>query len=168
MYVLDTNVLLALQNHYFPEVFITLWKDINGLIENNNIMSITEVQEEITSKEHKIFWDKINTKHKHVFYKELESNEEEEMAKIESLKIYSKITLKNQNNKTIEWSLQKEWGEGVAVADPLLICHGLKHGSTIVTTESPKNQYNIPHVCKELNVNCIGIKDFFIENRLRF
>jgi hypothetical protein len=49
------------------------------------------------------------------------------------------------------------------VADPFLLCHALKHNSTIVTTESHIKQYNIPHVCRELNVNCIGIREFFKE-----
>ena len=168
MYVLDTNVLLALQNHYFPTIFISLWEDINKLIEQNKIISIVKVQEEIASLEHKIFWDNINQNHNFNFYRELVSGEEQELVKIEKLEIYSKIIIKNKHGTNVEWSLQKEWGEGVAIADPLLICHALKHGSTIVTTESPKNQLNIPHVCKELNVKCIGIKKFFIENELQF
>ncbi|MDR3290706.1 MAG: DUF4411 family protein [Methanobrevibacter sp.] len=48
------------------------------------------------------------------------------------------------------------------------MCHGLKHDSTIVTTESPKKQLNIPHVCKKLNVKCICIREFFKENNLQF
>lgn len=169
MYVMDTNTLLALQNHYFPDVFINVWVDINNLIGQNEVISIKEVQEEITSREHKIYWDNIHLEHGKNFYQDLVNGEESEMRKIEELEIYHKIIIKTNNRgREREWSLQKEWGEGEAVADPLLICHGLKHGTTIVTTESPNKQLNIPHVCKELDVDCIGIREFFKENNLRF
>ncbi|MDR0912238.1 MAG: DUF4411 family protein [Methanobrevibacter sp.] len=168
MYVLDTNVLLSLQNHYFADVFVGLWIEINSLIEDNMLISIKEVQREVTSKEHKQFWDKINENHDYKFYKELDNGEIEEWFKIEELDIYHKIIIRNKKDKNEEWSLQKEWSQGEAIADPLLICHGLKHNSTVVTTESPKKQYNIPHVCKKLSINCIGIREFFKENNLKF
>ncbi|MDR3290705.1 MAG: DUF4411 family protein [Methanobrevibacter sp.] len=81
MYVLDTNVLLTLQNHYFPDVFIQLWTNINHMISQNKVISKIEVQEEITSKEHKSFWDNINKEHNNSFYQELISGEDLEMRK---------------------------------------------------------------------------------------
>jgi hypothetical protein len=138
------------------------------LIDSNEVISITEVQEEITSSEHKTFWNKINEKHNNTFYNELIYDEIEEFPKNRKIKNLFKDNFKKYPYLKVEWSLQKEWGEGIAIADHLLVCHGLKHNSTIVTTESPRKQYNIPHVCKELKVDCIGIKEFFLENELQF
>lgn len=113
MYVLDTNTLLALQNHYFPDVFVRLWNEINQLIDSNKVISIKEVQAEITSKRHKDYWDQIHRNHDSNFYQDLVDGEEMEFYKIERLDIYHKVIIKKSSEKNnIEWSLQKEWGEG--------------------------------------------------------
>lgn len=169
MYLLDTNVLLYLQNHYYPSTFISVWDSLNELIEDRSIISIKEVQREITSEQHKEFWNNINEMHNYNFYEELTNGEENFFHEIRELEIYEKIILKNKSTgEKYKWSLKKEWEEGKAVADPLLICHALCNHSVIVTTESPRKQYNIPHVCEKLNLECIGVEELFKRNDLRF
>ena len=34
--------------------------------------------------------------------------------------------------------------------------------------EDPKKGHNIPHVCYELGIRCIGLKEFLIENKFKF
>ena len=71
MYVMDTNVLLFLQNHYFPSIFLSLWEFINELISENKLISIKEAQREITSEKHKTFWNDIDSNHDNDFYQDL-------------------------------------------------------------------------------------------------
>ena len=90
--------------------------------------------------------------------------EEKNFSEIEKLSIFEKVIIKNNQ----EWSLKKEWSFGKSIADPLLICYGLEHNSTIVTQESQRSQLNILHVCKELGIECINLNQFFIKNKLKY
>ena len=99
-------------------------------------------------------------------FKELEGDEMLGLSKIVELDIY---TEKFKNKKDQITTLENDWGiYSEENPDPLLICHGLYHNSTIVTLENPNYGHNIPHVCYELDVRCIGLKEFFIENDFKF
>lgn len=166
VYVLDTNILIEFEKRYYPEIFPSFWKKLHSLIESEEVISLKESQAELkeNSKARK-FWDKVHYESNKKFFIELEENETRYMDRIFNLDIANKKFKVKGNNTT----LQKEWGEySVAVADPLIICHGLHHGSTVVTDESPNKGYNIPHVCRELNVKCVGLKDFLSINGFKF
>ena len=165
-YVLDTSILIEISQHYYPEVFPSLWAKINNLILNVKVMSLKEVQLELGKGQFNKDWSLINANANNQFFKELNNNEMTEFPKIENLDIYNERFKINNKYYT---SLAEDWGTyGVAVADPLLICYGLHHGSTVVTMENPNKGHNIPHVCFNLNVRCIGLRDFFIENDFKF
>ena len=161
VYVLDTSVLIELHNRYYPEVFVSLWDEIEKLVENEEAVSIKEVQNELFTKGAKIHWNQINIDYNNQFFRELDGEAVGCMQKIEELPMYH-AKLKSGR------SLEQEWGFGTAVADPFLICHGLYHESTVVTMENPDKAFNIPQVCKKLDVKCIGLKDFLLENEFRF
>lgn len=161
IYVLDTNVLIEFSKHYFKEVFPSFWNQLYDLIDDDIVISLKEAQAEL--KENTPFrreWDNIHYSHGNKFFKELEEGEEEGIQAITNLDIYTQ-KFKHKGNNT---NLKEQWETySVAVADPLLICHGLHHNSTVVTKENPYDLYKIPHVCRELDVRCIGIKDFLLE-----
>lgn len=89
------------------------------------------------------------------------------MINIVSLDIYREDFTTKKKGQVVISSLEEEWGYGSVVPDPLLICHGLHHGSTVVTLESPSKGHNIPDVCWRLEVNCIGLREFFKDANFR-
>lgn len=166
MYVLDTSILVEISERYYPEVFPSLWEKINELILDDKIVSLKEVLMEIDNGKFSKQWGLINNKVDKKLFREFEGDEMQELEKITELDIYTeKFRDKNKNLTTLE----EEWTTyGEVVADPLLICHGLYYDSTVVSMESPNKGHNIPHVCYELGVRCIGLKEFFIENEFKF
>lgn len=166
VYILDTNILIELHQHYFPEVFPSLWKKIEFKINENEIISLKETQKELkeSSPARKI-WDQIHyNTNKHLF-QELNPKAMKELEKICNLNIYTEKFKTNKGYTTLE----KEWSEyNTFIADPLLICHGLHYNSTIVTMEKENKGHNIPHVCHELKIKCIDLKKFLIENEFKF
>lgn len=129
-------------------------------------MSLVEVKKELDRGKFSKQWDLINVNSGNKFFKELEGNEMLALSNITELDIY---TEKFKNKKKQITTLEKEWGEyGEEAADPLLICYALYHDSTVVTLENPNYGHNIPHVCYLLDVRCIGIKEFLMENKFRF
>ena len=51
VFVLDTSVLIELHNRYYPEVFVSLWEEIEKLMKTEKAVSIKEVQSELSTKE---------------------------------------------------------------------------------------------------------------------
>ena len=165
-YVMDTSILVEISQHYYPEVFPSLWESIDELIDNETIVSLVEVQKEIDKGKFSKQWDLINVNSGKKFFKEFEGDEMLGLSQIVELDIYTE-KFKDKNNQMT--TLEKEWGiYNEEVADPLLICHGLYHDSTVVTSENPNHGHNIPHVCYLLDVRCIGLKEFLVENGFKF
>lgn len=165
-YVLDTSILVEILERYYPEVFPSLWEKIYRLIEEGTVVSLREVQKELERGKFRKEWDLVNINSDKKLFIDFEGDEMLGIAKIIELDVYTEKFRDKNANLT---SLEKEWGiYGEAVADPLLICHGLYYGSTIVTMENPNKGHNIPHVCHELDVRCIGLKEFLIENNFKF
>lgn len=46
IYVFDTNSFRVL-SHYFPEIFPTVWENINLMVSNGNFISVREVYNEL-------------------------------------------------------------------------------------------------------------------------
>lgn len=160
-FIMDTNSLIDLKTLFPTDVFIGLWDDINDIISQDELFSIQEVYSELKSEPNKGFWTDIHVNHGNTFFRELVNDETDQFYQIEALPMYEKVVTKHGG----DWSLKKEWSEGTAVADPFLICHSLTHGSTIVTQESQKdNKLNIFSVCKELNIECLNLVQFFRKN----
>lgn len=165
-YVIDTSILVEISQHYYPDVFPSLWEYIYELIEDETIVSLVEVQKEIDKGKFSKQWDLINVNSGKKFFKEFEGDEMLGLSQIIELDVYTE-EYKDKNDQVT--TLEKEWGiYGEEVADPLLICHGLYHDSTVVTLENPNHGHNIPHVCYLLDVRCIGLKKFFVENEFKF
>lgn len=162
-YLIDTNCLIELKNNFPTDVFVGLWDDIDNFILQEELVTIEEVHSELKNKTQNDFWSNIHIKNGNKFFKEL-NGEEQNFSRIEELSIFDKVILKNNE----EWSLKSEWSFGKSVADPFLICYSLAHDTTIVTQESQRSQLNIPHVCKELNIECINLNQYFKQNRLRY
>ncbi|MCQ2737812.1 MAG: DUF4411 family protein [archaeon] len=164
-YVFDTNILINMYDNYFPNVFDIVWNKVEELIDDGVMVSISEVKLELKSESIKNHWLTIESKCNETLFKELINGEEECIPLIESLPIYKE---EFKRNKTVS-SLEKEWGNyATVVADPWLIAYAWKHNAIVVTNEKPTKKHNIPHVCDELDVGHINLKEFFERNNIKF
>ena len=150
-YVIDSSSLIELNRRYPIDVFPTLWKNVETLIEKGFLISHKEVLKEIS-----IMDDALNkwAKKQKKFFKELDEKQMEIVRQI--LNKYP--SLAKSDNET-------------AAADPFVIALAVEMGSDpqktlfqtvkgriIVTEEKLRgNKVKIPFVCKDYSIECIDI-----------
>ena len=150
-YVIDSSSLIELNRRYPIDVFPTLWKNMDKLIEKGFLISHKEVLKEISVMDDSLKkWAKKQKK----FFKELDETQ---------MEIVRQILVKYP-------SLAKSDSE-TAAADPFVIALAVEMGSSsqqtlyptikgriIVTEEKLRgNKVKIPFVCKDYNIECINI-----------
>ena len=60
-FVFDTNILIDMYKNYFPTVFTTLWDKVKELIDDEVMVSISEVKLELKSEPNKNHWSNIES-----------------------------------------------------------------------------------------------------------
>lgn len=148
-YVIDTSSLIELNRRYPIDVFPSLWKNVEGLIDRGLLISHKEVLKEISIMDDAL--KKWATKQRKLF-KELTAKQMQIVKEI--LKKYP--------------SLAKSDNESAA-ADPFVIALAVELGSEaqktlfekgriIVTEEKLRgNRVRIPFVSKDYGIDCINI-----------
>lgn len=150
-YVIDSSSLIELNRCYPIDVFPTLWKNVEKLIEKGFLISHKEVLKEISIMDDSLKkWAKKQKK----FFKELDEKQMEIVRQI----LVKYPSLAKSDNET-------------ATADPFVIALAVEMGSNkqqtlfntvkgriIVTEEKLRgNKVKIPFVCKDYNIECINI-----------
>jgi hypothetical protein len=151
-YCIDTSALIDLHtNHYPPDIFPGLWKDLEFLVDQGLLIAPDEVFQEIRVKDDELAkWGKSNKK----MFIPLDSDQIWEVSAI-----LEKFPGLVDRNKTIP------------DADPFLIALAKCRAWTVVTSERPSNSSvrpKIPNVCKSLNVRWIKLLEFFREIELKY
>lgn len=151
-YCIDTSALIDLHtNHYPPDIFPGLWKDLEILVDQGLLIAPDEVFREICAKDDGLAkWGKSNKK----MFIPLDVDQSQEVSRI-----LEKFPGLVDQNKTIP------------EADPFLIALAKCRAWTIVTSEKPNNspvKPKIPNVCKSLNVKWIKLLEFFREVELKY
>jgi len=54
IYVFDSDTLIDLFRHYYPERFPTLWQNFDNLVSNSKIISVSEVGKELEDYEDRL------------------------------------------------------------------------------------------------------------------
>lgn len=143
-YVIDTGPIIDLKG-YYSEVFISLWENIDGLIRQGEIISTKEVYRELQKRDDDA--KAIADKYKFIF--KTPSLEEQ---------VYASEILK-RHKELIRF---KNITSGLPVADPFVIALSICNKSILITSELYKaNSHNIPNICKEYDIRCISLKEFF-------
>ncbi len=133
IYVFDTNSFRVLSN-YYPDIFPTVWENINLLVNNSNLISVREVYKELErgSESFIIDWSKENKK---IFFTPTQ-NEMVFVSQIFSVTHFQNLVTKKQRLK------------GTSVADPFIIAAAKVKKGCVVTEEVFKpNAAKIPNVC---------------------
>jgi hypothetical protein len=147
IYVFDTSSIRSLQ-HFYPSVFKTIWDGLDGLVQQQNLISTREVWNELERQNVSadVFaWAKKN---KQVFTTP-NAAELQFVAQILQIKHFQSLIGEQQRLK------------GTPVADPFVIACAKITGGTVVTEEQLKaNAAKIPNVCAHFNVPCIDLEKF--------
>jgi hypothetical protein len=151
-YCIDKSALIDLHiNHYPPDIFPGLWKDLESLVDQGLLIAPEEVFREICVKDDGLAkWGKSNKK----MFIPLDGDQSQEVSSI----LEKFPGLVDQNKTTPE-------------ADPFLIALAKFRSWTVVTSERPNNspvKPKIPNVCKSLNVRWIKLLGFFREIELKY
>lgn len=147
IYVFDTSSIRSLQ-HFYPSVFKTIWDGLDGLVQQQNLISTREVWNELERQNVSadVFaWAKKN---KQIFTTP-NAAELQFVAQIFQTKHFQSLIGEQQRLK------------GTPVADPFVIACAKINGGTVVTEEQLKpNAAKIPNVCAHFNVPCIDLEKF--------
>lgn len=154
-YIFDSDSLIDLFKHYYPERFPTLWEKFDALVSEGKFISVKEVFNEIGSREDSLaIWAK---EQKNILF--LESTTEE-------LKFVGKIFQVRHFQAMIR---KKERLKGMPVADPFVIARAKISGACVVTQEKKtKNAAKIPNVCGRFGIPCINLEGFMEKENWTF
>ena len=146
-YVFDSNSLIDLFKHYYPERFPSLWEKFHVLISDGELVSVREVFNEIgSSKDSLGTWA---TEQKSILFSESVVEEFEFVSKIFQVQYFQAMIRK------------KERLRGKPVADPFVIARVKIYSACVVTQEkNTVNAAKIPNVCSHFGIRCINLEGF--------
>ncbi|GMO39769.1 MAG: DUF4411 family protein [Termitinemataceae bacterium] len=149
-YVFDTNIFINLKNFYTRDIFVSVWDFVEGLINENTIISSDEVMAELTP-----FVDSLSDWAKERSSMFVQSDEEVQLIVGNILSVFPKLVagLKKTN-----------------AADPFVIVLAKLKNCTLVTEEKYGTVDNpkMPLACEHFNVKCIKFLDFLTEMKKQF
>ena len=154
-YVFDSDSLINLFSHYYPERFPTLWEKYHVLVSEGELVSVREVFNEIgSSKDSLGVWAR---EHKNILF--LEST-------VEELRFVAEIFQVRHFQTMIR---KKERLKGKPVADPFVIARARISGACVVTQEkNTENAAKIPNVCDRFEIDCINLEGFMEKENWTF
>ena len=145
IYVIDACALIDAARNYnmSKKSFSHIWADLDDLIQNGELISSTEIMDELKDDDLKA-WAK---QHKECF-----------------LPLTRDVQAKTTEVLTQFPTLIKIRSTGNSNADPFLIATAALQGGTIVTNErlgdSKTKDYKIPNVCQALNIPYMNLHTF--------
>jgi hypothetical protein len=155
VFVFDTNVLIALFNHYYRKQFPSLWKGFDTLVAHRQILSVREVYNEVKDYDGVLpVWAKANQP----FFTHPSKEEMEFINEI--FRVPHFLSLVREKERLL----------GKPVADPFLIAKArFSNKGCVVTEEKEKpNAAKIPNVCKHFGISCVNLERFMELNDWTF
>ena len=154
-YVFDSDSLINLFKHYYPERFPTLWEKFHALVSAGELISVREVYNEIGSSEDSLaIWAK---EQKNILFLKSTTEELKFVGRIFQVRHFQAMIRKQERLK------------GKPVADPLVIAKAKISGGWVVTEEKLKeNAAQIPNVCKHFEIPCVNLERFMEKENWTF
>jgi predicted nuclease of predicted toxin-antitoxin system len=139
-YSIDTSAILhGWRRHYPPEVFPSLWHNIERLIENGDLLASEEVFFELEKKDDEVYaWARKNCR---MFVK---TDERIQMVVKDILAKYKRLVDTRKNR---------------SAADPFVIALASVEKCAVVTNELPggtADRPGIPYVCTNSRIRCMN------------
>jgi len=154
-YVFDSDALITLFKHYYPERFPSLWVKFDQLVSEKRILSVKEVFNEI--KEREDLLSKWAKREKDLFQPPL--NEELEF-----------VTKMFQFPHFLVLVRKKQLLQGKPVADPFVIAKAafVENGCVVTQEAKRKNAARIPNICEHFKINCMNLEEFMQQENWQF
>jgi len=154
-YVFDSNALINLFRHYYPERFPTLWGKFDTLVSGGELISVREVFNEIISSDDSLgSWAK---EQKNTLFSEPTVRELEFVGEIFRVQHFQAMIRKQQRLK------------GKPVADPFVIARARILDACVVTQEkNTENAAKIPNVCEHFGITRTDLKGFMEKENWTF
>lgn len=147
IYVFDTSSLSEFK-HFYPAVFKSIWVGLDGLVQQQKLLSTREVWNEMqrgNPDQHTNEWLKTRNE----VFTTPSAAELQFVAQIFQIPHFQGLIGQKQRLK------------GDPVADPFVIACAKVNGGTVVTEELLKpNAAKIPNVCQHFKVPCIDLEGF--------
>ncbi len=145
IYVFDSSPFINAFNHYYPETFLTFWKNFFQYIEDDRIVSVRSVKTELKDR-----GDALSDFVKKYDIFTMPTDEETDFVAT----IFS-------NGHFRELISQKARLSGKEVADPYVIAKAKIINACVVTQEKHKpNAAKIPNVCEHFSISCVNLEEF--------
>ncbi len=149
-YCIDTSALIDLWRLYPRDIFSGLWKNLERLVSQGNIVAPREVLKELEQKEDELLgWARKNRK----MFIDLDSEQQQLVKGI--LKKYPTLL---------------DPSKSIPDADPFVVALGKKN-YTVVTHEKsggPGGRVRIPDACTKESIRCITLHQMFREEQWEF
>ena len=148
VYVFDNNSLSVLIKHFYESRFPSLWTSIDELVNSGVMVSVKEVQRELSA----VFSMNPFVERTAITAPFFQASTPEELLLVRD--IFS-------NKRFQDLVSRKSILKGTPVADPFLIAKAELCSGIVVTQEEYKpNGVKIPNVCEERKVACIDLETF--------
>ncbi|NCC61082.1 MAG: DUF4411 family protein [Verrucomicrobiae bacterium] len=150
-YVFDSNSLINLFKHYYPDRFPSLWERFYNLVDAGNLVSVREVFNEISTADDSLAaWAK---EQKHTLFSEPTIEEFQFVTEIFRVPHFQGIIRRKERLK------------GRPVADPFVIARAriLEKGCVVTEENHTENAAKIPNVCNHFDIPCIKLEGFMKE-----
>lgn len=136
-YIIDTSSILSQKDNepHRRSINKTLWQHIDTLIEQQRIVTCSEIIEEVNDDDLKKWFSGLQGVVIPI------DNEIQENIRI----------VVTSNPQLIDFQKVKSSG------DAFLIATAMKYGLTVITEENKKGEKKIPFVCRNLKVPCVDI-----------
>lgn len=153
IYVFDSNTLIKIFHHYYPNQFPSFWEKFNDYITDGKIVSVRAVKAELKDGKDLLAVFVMN-------------NDIFEIPKDEETEFMAEIF---QNTHFQSLISKKARLQGKEVADPYLIARAKILNACVVTEEKFKPEAaKIPNVCQHFNVNCVNLEGFMEQENWSF
>jgi hypothetical protein len=155
IYIFDTSSFVVLKNFY-PSTFATLWSNLDSLITQGTISSVSEAYNELLNYNDVDYIQDWAKKNKSIFLKPTN-------AELEFVSQIFKVT-------HFQYLIGNQaMLKGTPVADPFVIASAKVKNGIVVTEEKYKsNAAKIPNVCQHFKIDCINLETFMSNQGWKF
>ncbi len=146
-YIIDTSSILSQKpdENYRRNVYKTLWDRIDYMVESQEIVTCSEIADEVEDESIKVWMTKCKMK----------------VLPIDDEIQDNVCLIVNEVNKNIvDFKANKSSG------DVFLIATAQKYGLTVITEEGKNSPKKIPYTCNLLGIRCVNILEFMEENNI--
>lgn len=151
IYVFDNGPLIDLFRNFYEKQFPSLWKKFDELVESGELVSVSEVLNEISKSGDRLdLWSKKNKD----LFKRPTVNELEFVAEIFKVEHFQQMVRKQERL------------QGKPVADPFVIAraHEIKGGCVVTSEIRKQGSASVRIVCDHFKIRSLNLEEFMEEN----